>query len=287
MSSLPDTPAWLYEVPHPAELTDDSAHPDQQPVRNLSDLTDEELADWLGPDSFRRNVTSSVTGLILDPLWWSLGNAAEYIDVNTDNGDAESSTLFRGFNRIEAALRSGELQAYGSIDAGPLSVIPVEAWPEFVMVASNIAPNAERTMTYDISIRSVRSYRAAALDDHSFPSGDLVPSALEPQGEPGYHRIISDAFVKESDVRKLITLTTSKSRQRRIGEKQQRLIATLGQLKIKGQKVFPDRGKIPIAEITRAVIKVWIKEDERRDRQIEYNPPSEEQAIRRFYLSPR
>jgi hypothetical protein len=207
------------------------------------------LAD--GPDYSGHDVASNPAGLFLDPLWWSLGNAAEFVEVHTSEEDIEGSPIMSGLHQIEAALRGGTLQTYGSIDAAPIRAIPVEAWTEFVLITSNISLAADGWVTYDILGRSIRSYRAHALRDHGFPSGELVPSASSPEGEPGYHRMVLNAFVKEADVRKLFTTEVFEERGRRIGEKERkigeqalRIAKTLDGLVVNGRTIYPDRGGV-------------------------------------------
>jgi len=250
-----------------------------------ADLPDDEYAGLI-PDYSGFEVRSNLPVSLLDPIWWSIGNVAEFIEANTENDDPDSSSLFSGLLRVEQAIRSGRLQAYGSIDAAPVRPIPVEVWTEFLMTPSNLVLNSDGTVSYDVVARSVRSYRASALQDQSFPAGDLVPSASEPGGEPGYHRIISNPFVKEHDARKLFVAQVPKTKQRRVGDKQRRIAETLSRLTIKGSKVFPDRAGLSFAVITRAVVRDWKKQDQRLNKaETEYNLPSEVQAIRRFYNS--
>jgi hypothetical protein len=221
----------------------------------------------------------------LDPIWWSLGDVAEFFEANAANDDPDSSPLFSGLRWIEQKIRTGALKAYGSIDAAPVTAIAIEAWTEFEMVPQNISGKADGTIRYDVLVRSRRSYRASALRDHGFPSGDFVPSASRREGEPGYHRIISNAFVRESEARDQLAGKISKPKRRAIGHKQQRLAETLKRLTIGGKKVYPDRRKLSFARIARSVVARWEEEDRREGRVIEYNLSSEEQAVRRFYNS--
>jgi hypothetical protein len=275
--AIQSEPAWVREVeaPHPADLPPDV----------LAEMMD-------GPGYSGHDAASSPVRLFLDPLWWSLGNAAEFVEVNTSDDDTEDSHIMGGLHQVEAALRGGTLQAYGSIDAAPIRAIPVEAWTEFALITSNISLGAEGGVTYDILGRSIRSYRADAVRDHGFPSGELVPSASLPEGEPGYHRMVLNAFVKQEDVRRLFSVEVSEERSQKIGEKERkigeqarRIAKTLGGLVVNGQKIYPDRGGVTYAAIARVVEKVWEKEDIREGAiDPSYNRPSLEQAIRRFYL---
>jgi hypothetical protein len=283
-------PAWFKEIPPSSGGDEDGAH--YQSAPHPAELSPEELKEWLGPDYSGHDAASNPARLFLDPLWWSLGNAAEFVEVHMSEEDIEASSIMSGLHQIEAALRNGTLRAYGSIDAAPIRPIPVEAWTEFVLITSNISPTADGGVTYDILGRSIRSYRAHAVRDHGFPSGELVPSAISPEGEPGYHRMVLNAFVKQSDVRELFTVVVSEERgqktgekARRIGEQALRIAKTLDGLIVNKQRIYPDRGKVTYAAIARVVEKIWEKEDIREGKiDPEYNRPSLEQAIRRFYL---
>jgi hypothetical protein len=267
-------PGWIREAPpHPGTYEDTPLELNVPPPNE----------DDYGPDYSIAEVVSSTPQSFLDPIWWSLGDAAEFAESTMESDDPDSSPQFSGLERIEQAIRAGKLQAYGSIDAAPVRAIPVEAWTEFMMIPSNIVSNLDDTLTYDVSVRSVKSYRASTLADHSFPSGDLVPSAASPQGEPGFHRVVSNAFVKESDARALFATRNAQGKERRVGPKQRRVAETLSRISVKGKSVFPDRGDIGFAEIARAVVKEWRKEDKRKGQSIEYNMSTEEQAVRRFY----
>lgn len=283
-------PGWVRDVPVDAtEYTGvpypDAPHPGDLPPHELAELMD-------GPDFSGHDVASNPARLFLDPLWWSLGNAAEFVETHKSDEDSEDSPLMSGLHKIEAALRCGTLQAYGSIDAAPVRAIPVEAWTEFVLITSNVAFAADGWVTYDIWGRSIRSYRAAAVWDHVFPSGDLVPSASCPEGERGYHRMILNAFVKQADVRSLFKVKVSEERrrkrgakERKIGEQAHRIAKTIDGLIVSGRQIYPDRGGVKYAAIARAIKKIWEKEDIREGKiDPEYNLPSLEQAIRRFYL---
>jgi hypothetical protein len=98
--------------------------------------------------------------------------------------------------------------------------------------------------------------------------------------------------VKQSDVRDLFTVEVSEDRgqkigekARRIGEQALRIAKTLDGLIVSKQRIYPDRGKVTYAAIARVVEKIWEKEDIREGKiDPEYNRPSLEQAIRRFYL---
>ncbi|MBM7488139.1 hypothetical protein [Bradyrhizobium canariense] len=283
-------PAWVRDVPvdateHEGLPYPDAPHPGDLPPHELAELLD-------GPDYSGHDVASNPAGLFLDPLWWSLGNAAEFVEMHMSEEEIEDSPLMSGLHKIEAALRGGTLQAYGSIDAAPVRAIPVEAWTEFVLITSNVSFAADGWVTYDIWGRSIRSYRADAVWDHGFPSGELVPSASFPEGEPGYHRMVLNAFVKQADVRSLFKVKVSEERgrkisakERKIGEQALRIAKTLDGLIVSGRKIYPDRGGVKYAAIARAIKKIWEKEDIREGKiDPEYNPPSLEQAIRRFYL---
>jgi hypothetical protein len=279
--------SWSEEPPHPADdyepLNDEPSPLPQHP----SQMRPEELALYFGEVDYSYGAVSSGSPTsFLDPMWWSLGNAADYIEGNFEDDDPETSPMFSGLKRLEEMIRSGRLQAYGSVDAAPVSAISAAAWTEFEMIPCNIQSDGNGSVTYEVLVRSARSYRASALHDHGFPSGERVPSASAPEGEPGYHRIVSNAFVKESEARKLLVAKTDKPKPQRVGHKQKRLAATLVTMTMKGRKVYPDRGKLSFAVIAREVIKIWEQDDELQGKAVEYDEGTEEQAVRRFYGNP-
>jgi hypothetical protein len=278
-------PAWFRDVPPNLGTEEDGQLDPHAP--HPADLTPQELAEWMGPDYSSSSVASSTPESFLDPLWWSLGNAAEFFEINAANDDSESSPLFSGLKWLERKIRTGELKAYGSIDAAPVTAIGIEAWTEFEMIAHNITSKAAGAVRYDVLVRSRRAYRASALRDHAFPSGETVPSAFRPEGEPGYHRIVSNVFVNEREARELLNGKVSKPKDRPIGPKQQRLAETLELLTIGGRKVYPDRRKLSFAKIARLVVNRWEEEDKRTGELVEYNLSTEEQAVRRFYNATR
>jgi hypothetical protein len=293
MTKLPEPPEFLLNVPFieqsapPAKWVDYGApgvssdlppHPAYMPSEDLEPY-------YARKDYSSETVSPPPSQSILDPIWWSLGDAAYYIEGSLENEDPETSPMFSGLRRLEEVIRSERLQAYGSVDAAPVSAISAAAWTEFEMIPCNIQSDGNGSVTYEVLVRSARSYRAGALHDHGFPSGERVPSASAPGGEPGFHRIVSNAFVKESETRKLFVAKTVKPKPQRVGHKQKRLAGTLATMTMKGRKVYPDRGKLSFAVIAREVIKNWEKDDQRRDKIIEYDEGTEEQAVRRFYAS--
>jgi hypothetical protein len=275
-------PDWLREGP--PNLGTDELAPPQTGVPHPADLSPDELAEWLGPD-YSSSVVVSTPQSFLDPIWWSLGDAAEFIESSTESDDPDASPLFSGLNRIEQEIRSGQLTAYGSIDSAPVSAISREAWTEFELVPFDVKRNEDGTISYSVLVRSIRSYRASALKDHGHPSGTNVPSAFSTGGEPGYHRTISNVFVEEADVRGLIPrISSTERRGRGTGPKQKRLIATLPRIIIRGKRVYPTKpDDISIAEITRRAIKILKEEDQKSGDITDYVFSTEAQAVGRIY----
>jgi hypothetical protein len=275
------------DVPHPAHgsPTDqyDEAKARARPTPFLELSTDEVIALYGADDYLPRAVLHSRAQGFFDPLWWSLGDAAEYIEINVDINDFESSPQFRGLDRLEEAVRSGQLQTFGSVDAAAVSAMTTACWTQYQMIAHDARRVDGGSMTYDIVVRSSRSYRSSALNDHSYPSGEMVPSANFAEGEPGYHRVVSNVFVKEIDARKLFTVQSGKLKQARVGRKQKRIGTALKTLTIKGKLVYPNRGKRSYAEIARRIIDIWEDEDRKIGVPVEYLQSTEEQAVKRFY----
>lgn len=178
MSKPSEVPAWLRDVPLPS--------PDEEPAPenwgrefpHPGDLSPDELARLMeGPGFSTSTVLLSAPQAFLDPIWWSLGEAAVFFEANETNDDPDSSTLFSGLKSLERKLRSWQLKAYGSIDTAPVTAIAVEVWTEFEMVPYNINSKGDGAVSYDVLIRSLTSYRASALSNHAFPSGATVPTS--------------------------------------------------------------------------------------------------------------
>ncbi|AMN39733.1 hypothetical protein RHPLAN_12780 [Rhodoplanes sp. Z2-YC6860] len=248
------------------------------------ELTEADIPELLSRLDFDYSfgAASPSTSSFLGGYWWSLGEAADYIENSIENTDSDASPLFTGLGRLEKAIRSGKIGAFGSIDAGPVSELSEAAWTEFILIPYFHRRLGQGRPTYEVLVRSRRSYRASALNDHSFAANEWLPAANAPHGEPGYYRIVSNVFVKEADVAKLFPQKTD-ARKEPGGRKHRRLLSTIPVVKVRGKSVFPDPGDATASDITRAVIKHWEEGDRKEGREKDYLFPTELQAVLRFY----
>lgn len=131
-----------------------------------------------------------------EALWW-----IEFKQIEEAKRDGWSSTL-ESANRLEAALLSGTLQGYGSLDAEPVRHIDRWTWTEFEFLpADNDGRRIEKKVDYipQFIVRSLQAYRAEALKDLSQPATKLVPGVGGK--ERGFHRVVNQIVFLESDVR--------------------------------------------------------------------------------------
>jgi hypothetical protein len=137
---------------------------------------------------------------------WSLGQAIVWIE--TPAGVPEHPIHRRiapaWVQELYKALKSGMLTASGCVDGGERRDISPGEWNDYRLKLKHTAFAGHHFTgtagTPIITVLSIRSFPAAALKYHGYPSGVRVPSASAQDGEPGYHRIITDALLPREQV---------------------------------------------------------------------------------------
>ena len=105
---------------------------------------------------------------------------------------------------LHGALMAGTITASGSVDGGERRAISPEEWTDYRLklkyttFSSSHYTGAHGTPV--VTVHSIRSFPAAALRYHGYPSGVRIPSASEQDGEPGYHRVIIDVLLRREHV---------------------------------------------------------------------------------------
>jgi hypothetical protein len=136
---------------------------------------------------------------------WSLEQAIVWIE--TPAGVPEHPIHRRIAPRVQElykALKAGLVTASGCVDASERRDISPGAWNEYRLKLKYTAFAGHHFTgtagTPIITVLSIRSFPAAALKYHGYPSGVRVRSASARVGEPGYHRIITDVLLPREQV---------------------------------------------------------------------------------------
>jgi hypothetical protein len=102
------------------------------------------------------------------------------------------------------ALKAGVITASGCVDGSERRDISHGEWNDYRLELKYTKfPNHYFTGsggTPIIAVLSIRSFPAAALRYHGYPSGVWVPSASTQDGDPGYHRVITDVLLLREEV---------------------------------------------------------------------------------------
>jgi hypothetical protein len=142
---------------------------------------------------------------LLNAEFWSLPLAAFWIETRTRAKPGTSlqiSTM--SVRELERALKAGEIIGSGHVDSGERRAISQEERHDYFLklryatfVGASFMNSPEIPV---IDILSVRSFPAAALKYHAYPSGVRIPSPSPSDGEPGYHRVITDVLLPRQQV---------------------------------------------------------------------------------------
>ena len=102
------------------------------------------------------------------------------------------------------ALNAGTVTASGCVDGGERREISPGEWNDYRLKLKHTAFAGHYFVgtagTPIIAVLSVRSFPAAALKYHGYPSGVRIPSATAQDGEPGYHRVITDVLLPREQI---------------------------------------------------------------------------------------
>jgi hypothetical protein len=102
------------------------------------------------------------------------------------------------------ALKAGMITASGCVDGGERRDISAREWNDYRLKLKHTAFMSHyftgSAGTPIIVVLSNRSFPAAALKYHGYRSGVRIPSASAQDGEPGYHRVITDVLLPREQV---------------------------------------------------------------------------------------
>jgi hypothetical protein len=102
------------------------------------------------------------------------------------------------------ALKAGMITASGCVDGSERRDISSGDWNDYRLTLKHIKfPNHYFTGsagTPIIEVLSIRSFPAAALRYHGYRSGVRIPSANAQDGDPAYHRVITDVLLRREEV---------------------------------------------------------------------------------------
>jgi hypothetical protein len=137
---------------------------------------------------------------------WSLEQAAVWI--KTPGGVPESGIHRRmalsSLQELYKALNAGTITASGCVDGGERRDISPGEWNDYRLKLKHTAFAGHyftgTAGTPIITVLSIRSFPAAALKYHGYPSGVRIPSASAQDGEPGYHRVMTDVLLPREQV---------------------------------------------------------------------------------------
>lgn len=135
---------------------------------------------------------------------WSLQEAALWIETRTLPLPRIRKISPATVQELQRELRAGTLAASGCVDGGERRTVSPEEFNDYHLELKHVVFSNHHYMgssgTPVIEVLSVRSFPAAALKDHGYPSGVQLPSARSGDGEPGYHRVITDVLLRREDV---------------------------------------------------------------------------------------
>jgi hypothetical protein len=137
---------------------------------------------------------------------WSLQQAIIWIETSAG---VPEHPIQRGITpatvqELHKALKAGMITASGCVDGGERRDIAPGEWNDYrlelkhTMFAGHYFMGSAGTPI--IAVLSIRSFRTAALNYHGYPSGERIPSASGQDGEPGYHRVITDVLLSREQV---------------------------------------------------------------------------------------
>jgi hypothetical protein len=119
-----------------------------------------------------------------------------------------------GAERLETALKDGTASATGCVDGGERRIISAVEWFDYRITVKPTVFSRHHLLnspaTKTVGVLSSRSFPAAALKCHGYPSGVMLPSAASLSGEPGYHRVITDVRLPQGQIERLRDATATK-----------------------------------------------------------------------------
>ncbi|MGC1358941.1 MAG: hypothetical protein WA851_24695 [Xanthobacteraceae bacterium] len=136
---------------------------------------------------------------------WSVQQAASWIQSRTHaKSQAFVEIVATNVEELHNALKTGEIIGTGCVDGGERRTISGEEWHDYSLklhYAAFMAAHFTGSLgTPVIDVLSVRSFPAAALKYHGYPSGIRIPSAHSNESEVGYHRVITDVMLPRRQI---------------------------------------------------------------------------------------
>ena len=140
------------------------------------------------------------------PKVWSLEQAALWIETRASvpRHPIRRRIAPTTVQELHQALKSGTITASGCVDGGERRAISPEEWNDYRLRLKHTAFMGHHytgsSGTPVIAVLSIRSFPAAVLKYHGYPSWVRVPSAQSSRGEPAYHRVITDVLLRRQKV---------------------------------------------------------------------------------------
>jgi len=137
---------------------------------------------------------------------WSLAQAAVWIETRADAADHPIGRRIAPttVEELHEALKAGTITASGCVDGGERRAISPAEWHDYRLTLKHATfarrPYMRSPGVPVITVLSVRSFSARALDYHGYRSNVRIPSAQAPDGEPGYHRVIADVLLRHEEI---------------------------------------------------------------------------------------
>lgn len=108
------------------------------------------------------------------------------------------------WEELYKALTTGMVTASGCVDGSERRGISSVEWSDYRLNLEHAVFASHHFMGTAgapiITVLSIRSFAAAALKDHGYPSGVRLPSASGQDGEAGYYRVITDVLLSREQV---------------------------------------------------------------------------------------
>src|ERR1019366_3519976 len=143
----------------------------------------------------------------VSPKVWSLQQAAVWIETRASipRQPIRRRIAPTTVQELHRALKAGTITASGYVDGGERRAISSEEWNDYRLRLNHTAFTGHYyytglSGTPVIAVLSIRSFPAAVLKYHGYPSQVRVPSAQSSDGEPAYHRVITDVLLRQQDI---------------------------------------------------------------------------------------
>jgi hypothetical protein len=142
----------------------------------------------------------------VSPKVWSLQQAALWIETRArvPRHPICRRIVPTTVQELHQALKAGTITASGCVDGGERRTISAEEWNDYRLRLNHTAFTGHHytgsSGTPVIAVLSIRSFPAVVLKYHGYPSRVRVPSAQSSDGEPAYHRVITDVLLREQEI---------------------------------------------------------------------------------------